>query len=127
MSSDQQRVLDALDQLARDLDLAAVNIRRALNAPQAQGKPQTQPAGAAAPALENLFNGLKWDTIHSDKLGEYQIAGSPSNLGEQFQNAVNVLRAADATIKTRYHPAGYAHSYWLYGEGKIYRQKLKEP
>jgi len=34
-------------------------------------------------------------------------------------------KANNTTIKERYHGPSYAYTYWLYGEDKIYRQKLK--
>ena len=59
------------------------------------------------------------------KLGEYEVAYKQNNLSDKWQSAYNILRNSNATIKTRYTSEGYQFSYWLYGEDKIYRQKMK--
>ena len=59
-------------------------------------------------------------------MGDYEIAGAANNDAYKFASAHKILESATATIKTRYHGKTYSYSYWLFGEGKIYRQKLKE-
>ncbi len=92
--------------------------------PQTQNQPQ--PAQQPAAVQELTFSTLKYDAVHSDKMGDYEIALIQSNVGDKWRSAYNVLNASNATIKERYHGPGYVYAYWLYGEGKIYRQKLKE-
>jgi len=79
----------------------------------------------AAAVLEVNFTALKFEVQQGAKLGEYEIACKQSNLTDKWQSASNILRNSNATIKDRYHGDSYQYSYWLYGEDKIYRQKLK--
>jgi hypothetical protein len=80
----------------------------------------------AAAVLELNFTTLRFEAQQGAKLGEYEIAYKQNNLQDKWQSAYNILRNSNATIKDRYHGEGYQHSYWLYGEDKIYRQKLKQ-
>jgi len=114
-----RELTDTLEQLARDLELAAVNINRILK-PQARG--ERQPAAV----LEITFHTLRFEPVHGEKLGEYEIAYRASSIPDKFDYAYEILRASNATIKDRYHGSGYQFSYWIYGEGKIYRQKIKQ-
>lgn|GEM_PF-677649 len=74
---------------------------------------------------EITFTILKWDAQTGSKLGDFEVAYKPSNIEDKWQNAFNILRNSNATIKERYYGAGYGFSYWIYGQDKIYRQKLK--
>jgi hypothetical protein len=74
---------------------------------------------------EETFTVLKFEVQQGAKIGEYEVAYQPSNIAEKWTSAINVLKNSNATIKDRYHGRGYVFAYWLYGEGKIYRQKLK--
>jgi hypothetical protein len=74
---------------------------------------------------ESNFNILKFEAQQSAKLGTYEIAYKQNNLADQWSSVYNILKGGNATIKDRYHCEGYQFSYWLYGEDKIYRQKLK--
>jgi len=118
-----QQCEEVLTQLAADLDLAIVNILRALK-PEARGTPQQKQTHKDV-VPESVFSPLKWDLVHSDKMGDYEIAGAPSNPGQSFKDAFTVLSGDNATIKTRYHGSDYQFSYWLYGENRIYRQRIK--
>lgn len=71
------------------------------------------------------FTTLKFEKQQSLKLGEYEIAYKQNNLDDKWRQAQNILHNSNATIKDRYHSESYQYSYWLYGEDKIYRQKLK--
>jgi len=75
---------------------------------------------------EETFNILTFDKQEGAKIGEYEVAYKEKNLGEKWFHAFNILRKDNATINHRYHGEGYVYSYWLYGENKIYRQKLKQ-
>lgn len=75
---------------------------------------------------EITFTSLKFEAMKGDKLGDYEIAYKPNNIPDKFDQAYNILTKSNATIKSRYHGKTYVFSYWIYGEGKIYRQKLKE-
>jgi len=81
-------------------------------------------AGSAA-VLEQTFSTLRFEAQQGAKLGDYEIAYKSGNWEDKWRPAYNILRNSNATIKDRYHGQGYAYSYWLYGEDKIYRQKLK--
>ncbi len=74
---------------------------------------------------EATFIILKWDAQKSFQLGDFDVAYKKSNLQDKWQPAFNILRNSNDTIKERYHGLGYNYSYWVYGEDKIYRQKLK--
>lgn len=78
-----------------------------------------------AAVKEETFTCLKYEKQQGQRIGEYEVAYKPNNIPEKFQQAFNILSKNNATISSRYHGEGYAYSYWLYGEGKIYRQKLK--
>lgn len=75
---------------------------------------------------EDTFSILKFEAQKGSKLGDFEVSYKANNIEEKWVQAFNVLSKANATIKDRYHGKGYQFSYWLYGENKIYRQKLKE-
>jgi hypothetical protein len=79
----------------------------------------------AATVSEEPFTCLKFEDQRGAKLGEYAVAYRQSNLLDKWNTAFNILRQSNATIKDRYYGSGYHFSFWLYGENKIYRQKLK--
>lgn len=85
-------------------------------------KPKPEPIATVS---EITFTILKWDPQQGAKIGPYDVAYKASNLVDKWTSAFNVLRQSNATIKNRYRGLDYQFSYWLYGEGKIYRQKLK--
>jgi hypothetical protein len=78
-----------------------------------------------AAVLEETFNTLKFEIQQGAKIGEYEVAYKTGNIAEKWIYAFNILTKSNATIKDRYHGTGYAYSYWTFGEGKIYRQKIK--
>jgi len=75
---------------------------------------------------ELTFSLLKFEPQKGAKLGDYEVSYKPNNIPEKWQSAFNVLHSSNATIQARYYGKDYQFSYWLYGEDKIYRQKLKE-
>jgi len=78
-----------------------------------------------AAVQEITFSTLKFEAQQGARLGEFEIAYKQNNLPDKWQSAYNILRINNSTIKNRYHGDTYQYSYWLYGEDKIYRQKLK--
>ncbi len=74
---------------------------------------------------EIAFNILRWDPQKGAQLGDFEVAYKASNLDDKWLQAYNILRNSNAVIKNRHTGAGYAHSYWVYGKDKIYRQKIK--
>jgi hypothetical protein len=74
---------------------------------------------------ETTFTVLSFEKQTGSKIGEYEVAHKKANIPEKWIHAYNILRQNNATIAKRYHSESYAHSYWLYGEDKIYRQRLK--
>jgi len=76
---------------------------------------------------EETFNILKFENQQGAKIGPYQVAYKANNISDKWNPAYNILRQNNATIADRYYGEGYVYGYWLYGEGKIYRQKLKAP
>jgi hypothetical protein len=81
--------------------------------------------GQVAAVQEVTFSTLKFEAQQGAKLGEFEIAYKQNNLEDKWRSAYNILGNSNATIKDRYHGNTYAYSYWLYGEDRIYRQKLK--
>lgn len=110
---------EAIIDFCNALEAACVNLRMKLGDKPAEKK-------VAVAVNEATFTQLKWDPQHSDKMGDYDIAGANNNDAYKFSDATKVLQTSNATIKSRYHGEGYQYAYWLYGEGKIYRQKLKD-
>lgn len=78
-----------------------------------------------AAALEHAFTILYFEPQQGAKLGEFEVANKTSNLPDKWNTAYHILKVNNATIKERYHDEGYQYSYWLFGQEKIYRQKLK--
>jgi len=79
-----------------------------------------------AAVKEETFTCLKFESQQGAKIGEFEVANQKQNLPEHWNSAYNVLKQSNATINNRYYGEGYTYSYWLYGQGKIYRQKLKQ-
>lgn len=74
---------------------------------------------------EEAYTILKFEEQQGAKIGSYAVAYRNNNLEDRWTSAHNILHASNATIKVRYYGPDYIHSYWLYGENKIYQQKLK--
>jgi hypothetical protein len=77
-------------------------------------------------AKEETFTFLTWEQQEGSKIGVYEVAYKATNPPDKWISASNILRENNAAINDRYHGEGYVFSYWLYGQDKIYRQKLKE-
>jgi hypothetical protein len=75
---------------------------------------------------ETAFTLLKFEAQKGAQLGDFDVAYKANNIEDKWTYVFNTLRNSHATIKDRYHGEGYQFSYWVYGEGKIYRQKLKQ-
>jgi len=73
---------------------------------------------------EETFNCLSYEKQQGSRLGEYETANRNSNEADKWASAFNILKQNGATISNRYHGEGYAYAYWLYGEDRIYRQRL---
>jgi hypothetical protein len=86
------------------------------------------PAGAKEQSFvkEETMTILKFEDAKGERLGEFQIAHKSSNLPDKWSSAYNVLRQNNAVINSRYSGPSYQFSYWLYGEDKIYRQRLRK-
>ncbi|MCJ7470292.1 hypothetical protein MUO74_07330 [Candidatus Bathyarchaeota archaeon] len=82
-------------------------------------------ASAASAVKEETLNILKFEPQEGAKIGAYDVAYKGNNIEDKWVHAYSVLRQANSTINARYRGPGYVYSYWIYGEGKIYRQKLK--
>ncbi len=107
------------------IEAAAVNAKHQIAELYTEaGQERTTSQKTSAAVLELTFSTLRFEIQKGAKLGDYEIAYKQANLPDKWHGAFNVLRVNNATIKERYHGEGYEHSYWLYGEDKIYRQKL---
>jgi hypothetical protein len=89
------------------------------------GEPEQKSQKEPVAVREETFTCLKFEDQQGAKLGQFSVAFKESNLVDKWTSAFNILRQSNSTIKDRYHGQDYQFSYWLYGEGKIYRQKLK--
>jgi len=121
LESQVTEILDILEQFARDLELAEVNITRSF-----KGLRPEKPQQAITAIQEAVFTALKFEPQKGAKIGDYETAFKESNVPDNWNSAYNILKVNNATIANRYHGPTYEFSYWLYGEGKIFRQKLKK-
>lgn len=119
MSSKQVEFIVKLRDSALMLADAADEFLKAM-APPELGL-ETQPTAV----IETTFSILKWEAQKGSQLGDFDTAYKTNNIPDKWQPAYNILRASSATIKDRYHGKDYTYSYWIYGQDKIYRQKLK--
>jgi hypothetical protein len=87
--------------------------------------PGVKQASVASAVKEETFNILKFEPQEGVKIGAYDVAYKGNNIEDKWVHAYSVLRQSNSTINVRYRGPGYVYSYWIYGEGKIYRQKLK--
>jgi hypothetical protein len=85
-----------------------------------------EPPKKVAVVREETFACLKFEPQKGVRIGEFEVAYREQNLPEHWNHAFNILRQANATINNRYYGEGYQYSYWLYGEGRIFRQKLSQ-
>jgi len=88
--------------------------------------PEVREDQGTAPVQETMFNILKFEPQQGARLGEFEIAHEAANLEDKWRPAYKILRNNNATIKDRHKGDAYTYSYWLYGENKIYRQKIKQ-
>jgi hypothetical protein len=72
---------------------------------------------------EQTFSILKFDAYKSEKLKNFEVADKQNNHEQNWTHAFNILKAAGATINSRYHGSNYVFSYWLY-QDRVFRQKL---
>jgi hypothetical protein len=82
---------------------------------------ETQPTAV----IETTFVILKWEAQKGSQLGDFDVAYKANNIQDKWQHPYSILRASNATIQDRYHGKDYTYSYWIYGQDKIYRQKIK--
>jgi hypothetical protein len=113
-----EKTLTELKELAQTLDNASTKIWQTI-------ENLSSTNNAVSVAKELTFSTLKFELLQGAKLGDYEVAYKQNNLADKWQNAYNILRINNSTIKDRYHYDTYQYSYWLYSEDKIYRQKLK--
>lgn len=113
-----ERVLELLTDYTNAMEANAVNMKRQIA--------EIVGVKGAMAVKEETFNILKFDKQQGNRIGEFEVAYKKANIPEKFQQAHNILNKNNATISSRYRGEGYVHGYWLYGENKIYRQKLKQ-
>jgi hypothetical protein len=106
------------------LEAACVNAKHQIGELKGIADQKTQKTQVVV--QETVFNILKFEPQQGAKIGSYEVAYRANNIAEKWTQAYNILRNSNATINVRYHSEDYEFSYWLYGEGKIYRQKLKK-
>jgi len=112
-----EKVLEIIVDFANAVEAAAVNVKHKVA--------EITGVKEALTVKEETFTILKFDKQTGARIGEYEVAYKSKNIPDKFQQAHNILNKNNAVIGDRYHGEGYVYSYWLYGEGKIYRQKSK--
>lgn len=112
-----EKVLEILVNFSDAIEAAAVDLKH--RAAELMGVKET------VAVKEEAFTILKWQKRQGAKIGDYETAHRRDCLPEQFNPAFNILSKSSATIASRYHGEGYIYVYWLYGSGKIYRQRRK--
>ena len=113
----EEKVLEILVDYANAQESAAVNLKRQIA--------EIEGVKGVVAVKEETFNILKFDKQQGARIGEYGVAYKSKNIPDKFQQAWNILNKNNAVIGNRYCGEGYVYSYWLYGENKIYKQKLK--
>jgi len=111
--SETEKVLEILSDIGNALESLGVNIKHQIG------------TLIKVSVKEETFLALAFEEQPGNKIGAYAVAYEKNNIPDKFQQAYNILKQNNATINHRYHGDAYTYSYWLYGEGKIYRQKLK--
>ena len=112
----EDRALEILTDFANALEAAAVQMKRQIS----EVTRALQPTGT-----EEMFNGLKWKPLEASRIGAYEVADSVDNVAQKWTEVHDFLVQKHAVISARFHDQGFLHSYWTYGEARIYRQKLK--
>jgi polysaccharide pyruvyl transferase WcaK-like protein len=117
MNEKEETLLKVLVDFATDIEGACLNLKHKI----------AELVGIKeVPAVkEETFTILKWEKQQGNRLGEFEVAYEVHNISDKWSHAYGILRQSNATINNRYHGPNYEYSYWLYGDGKIYRQKLK--
>jgi hypothetical protein len=115
--SREEKVMEILVDYANAQEAAAVSLKRQVA--ELVGVKRPGPAAVK----EETFTILQFEAQQGAKIGSYEVAYRANNLPEKWDHAHGVLRAANATISSRYKGEDYTFTYWLYGTGKIYRQK----
>ena len=112
-----QRLMEIIVDYSNATEAAAVNMKRQIV--------EVVGVKGIVAVKEETFIILKFEKQQGNRIGEFGVAYAKVNIPEKFQQAWNILNKSNAVIGGRYHGEGYTYSYWLYGENKIYRQKLK--
>jgi hypothetical protein len=113
----EDRIAEILADYANAQEAAAVNLKRQI----VELVNATEKRATAIP--EQTFDLLKFEAHKSEKLKDFEVADKRNNLEQNWTHVSNILKAADATINSRYHGLGYVFSYWLY-QDRVFRQKL---
>lgn len=115
------------DDLALEMLLAMMDAQEAGIAAARQilkeKKGLQQSKGSKATVQETILTILKFEDQEGAKIGSYAVAYEKNNDPEKFKTAYDILQQSNATINARYYGSEYESTYWLFGLGKIYRQK----
>lgn len=112
-----EKILKILANFANNVEIAATNMKHEIA--EAIGVKEIKTV------KEETFSILKYEKQQGNRLGEFEVAYKAHNLPDKWNHAYGILRKNNATINNRYHGPNYVYTYWLYGDGKIYRQKHK--
>jgi hypothetical protein len=117
MNKKEEAILKVLADFAINIEGACLNLKHKVA--------ELIGVKEATAVKEETFTVLKWEKQQGNRLGEFEVAYKIHNIPERWSHAHGILRQSNATINNRYYGPNYEYSYWLYGDGKIYRQKLK--
>lgn len=113
----EEQILEIFVDFTNAIESACVNVRHRIA--------ELKGVKEAVAVAEETFNILKFEKQQGNRIGEFEVAYAKANIPEKFQQAWNILNKNNAVIGDRYYGEDYTYSYWLYGENKIYKQKLK--
>jgi len=117
MDQIDSEILQIIGDFASALEAAAVQVKHRIA--------ELTSLKEAVAVKEETFNILKFEKRQGARIGEYELAYKANNITDKWVHAFNILRQNNSIINSRYEGQGYFYRYWIYGEGKIYRQKLK--
>jgi hypothetical protein len=120
---DVEKVLEVISNFANSLEATSVKVKQDIAELVSVESSKREAVGVAV--REETFTVLRFEPQKGEHLGDFEVAYKAGNLPDKWVHAFNVLRQNNSVISSRYHGEGYVYSYWLYGEWKIYRQRLK--
>jgi len=110
-----EKILQLLADFMTAIEAAAVQFKQELN------KIAEHEFGLS----ENPFTVLKWKPITGNRLGEFEVAEKAENDNQAWENAYQILKNRNATLKNHLGDKDWTYYYWLYDRtsDRIYRKR----